>query len=123
MRAVVKRHHLNPFEPRSTPIYGGDDDGLDNSTGWWSRATRTPRVPSVGYNSTHTVSTASLRPVRPQTRAASRGKRQWTRRLDSIGHDEKAILILYDPDPGERVASWAYLLSASESKIFFDFRE
>ena len=46
-----------------------------------------------------------------------------TRRLDSIGHDEKTILILYDPDPGERVASWAYLLPASESKIFFDFRE
>ena len=51
------------------------------------------------------------------------GKRQWTRRLNSTGRDEQSILILYDPDPGERVASWAYLLSASESKIFFDFRE
>ena len=34
LRAAAPRHHLNLFEPRSTPISGGDDDGLDNSTGW-----------------------------------------------------------------------------------------
>ena len=45
--------------------------------------------------------------------------------FDSIqfGLDEQSIPNLYDPDPGERVASWAYLLPASESKIFFHFRE
>jgi len=45
--------------------------------------------------------------------------------FDSIqfGLDEQSIPNLHDPDPGERVASWAYLLPASESKIFFHFRE
>ena len=35
----VLRHHVDLFEPRSTPIAGVDDDGLDDSTGDQARHT------------------------------------------------------------------------------------